>query len=98
LTRIVVDYFFSPTSEECKNFMKLVVNPLMRELGDSVEWRVHNIYDPRAKKLADQYAVRVVPTLVIAGKEIIAGFKPVNVVKEAIMRILGHENDGCTSK
>ncbi|MBS7246832.1 MAG: hypothetical protein QXW47_03950 [Candidatus Jordarchaeales archaeon] len=91
MTRIVVDYFFSPTSEECRNFMKLVINPLMRELSDSVEWRVHNIYDPKAKRLADQYGIKGVPALVIAGKEVIFGFKPVSVIRDIITRNLGQE-------
>lgn len=87
----MVDYFFNPTSEECRNFMKLVVNPLMRELGDSVEWRVHNIYEPKAKRIADQYDIRGVPALVIGGKEVIVGFKPVSAIREIIMRALGQE-------
>ncbi len=89
MARIVVEYFFSPTSEECKGFMKLVINPLMRELGDSIEWRVHNIYDPRSKRIADQYGVKGVPALVIDGKEIIIGFKPANAIKERILSLLG---------
>ncbi|MEM1722147.1 MAG: hypothetical protein QXK43_00020 [Candidatus Jordarchaeales archaeon] len=88
MKKITVDYFFNPMSEECKSFMKLVVTPLMRELGDIVEWRVHNIYDRRAKSVADRYAIKAVPALVIGEKEVIIGFKPASAIKEIIMRLL----------
>ncbi|MHA1607697.1 MAG: thioredoxin fold domain-containing protein [Candidatus Freyarchaeota archaeon] len=85
---IIVEYFFSPTSSECKEFMRMVVTPLMQRFRKDVEWKVYNIYDARAKKLADQYGIKGVPALVINGKEIVVGFKPPRVIEEKIMEML----------
>lgn len=84
MVRIVVEYFFNPTSPECQNYMKIVVNPLMRERMKEVEWKVINIYDPKEKKKLEEYKINAVPALVINKNRILIGYKPQKDVKSII--------------
>ncbi|MEM2144489.1 MAG: hypothetical protein QW279_03950 [Candidatus Jordarchaeaceae archaeon] len=84
MVRIVVEYFFNPNSPECQNYMKIVVNPLMRERMKEVEWKVINIYDPKEKKKLEEYKINAVPALVINKNRILIGYKPQKDVKTII--------------
>jgi len=84
MVRIVVEYFFNPNSPECQNYMKIVVNPLMKEKMKEVEWKVINIYDPKEKKKIEEYKINAVPALVINKSRILIGYKPQKDVKSII--------------
>ncbi|MEM2134628.1 MAG: hypothetical protein Q6366_006745 [Candidatus Freyarchaeota archaeon] len=82
--RIVVEYFYNPNSIECKNFMKLVVNPLMRNPRKDVEWKINNIFDPKVKKEIEEYKIDAVPALVINKNRTLVGFNRQETIKSII--------------
>ncbi|MEX2705635.1 MAG: hypothetical protein Q6352_010285 [Candidatus Freyrarchaeum guaymaensis] len=87
MVRIVVEYFHNPNSIECKNYMKLVINPLMQNPTKEVEWKISNIYDPKVKRGTAEYKIDAVPALVINKKRVLVGFKP----KEAVRTVIEDE-------
>ncbi|MEM3586441.1 MAG: hypothetical protein QXO71_03875 [Candidatus Jordarchaeaceae archaeon] len=91
MVRIVVEYFFNPDSPECKNYMKLVVTPLIRERMKEVEWKIINIYDPKEKKRVEEYKIDAVPALVINKNRILIGYKPQKEVKTIILEEIEFE-------
>nr|MDO8079978.1 thioredoxin family protein [Candidatus Freyarchaeota archaeon] len=93
MVRIIVEYFFNPNSTECKNYMKIVVNPLIREQMKEVEWRIINIYDPKEKKKIEEYKINAVPALVINESRILIGFKPQKEVKSIIQEEIEKEKE-----
>ncbi|MFB0563133.1 MAG: hypothetical protein ACETWM_18180 [Candidatus Lokiarchaeia archaeon] len=84
MVRIIVEYFYIPDSIECKNYMKIVVNPLMRKPMKEVEWKINNIFDPKVKRGIEEYNIKAVPALVINKNRILIGFKPQEEVKSII--------------
>ncbi len=84
MVRIIVEYFYNPNSIECKNYMKIVVNPLMRKPMKEVEWKISNIFDPKVKREIEDYKIDAVPALVINKNRILIGFKPPEQVKSII--------------
>ena len=87
MVRIIVEYFYNPNSIECKNYMKIVVNPIMRKPIKEVEWKVSNIFDPKVKREIEDYKINAVPALVINKNRILIGFKP----QEAVISIIEEE-------
>ncbi|WXG40223.1 MAG: hypothetical protein WED07_05270 [Candidatus Freyarchaeum deiterrae] len=91
MVRIIVEYFFNPNSTECKNYMKIVVNPLIREQMKEVEWRIINIYDPKEKEKMEEYKINAVPALVVNKKRILIGYKTQKDVKSVIQEEIEYE-------
>jgi hypothetical protein len=91
MVRITAEYFFNPNSTECQNYMKIVVNPLIREQMKEVEWRIINIYDPKEQKEIEEYKINSVPALVINKSRILIGFKPPKEVKSVIQEEIEKE-------
>lgn len=87
MVRIIVEYFYNPNSIECKNYMKIVVNPIMRKPIKEVEWKISNIFDPKVKREIEDYKINAVPALVINKNRILIGFKP----QEAVISIIEEE-------
>ncbi|MGQ9720102.1 MAG: hypothetical protein ACUVXA_02135 [Candidatus Jordarchaeum sp.] len=82
--RIIVEYFHNPNSIECKNYMKIVVNPLMKKPIKEVEWKISNIFDPKVKKEIEKYKINLLPAIVINKNRILIGYKPQEIVKSII--------------
>jgi Mg/Co/Ni transporter MgtE len=91
LVKIIVEYFFNPNTPESQNYMKIVVNPLIREQMKEVEWRIINIYDPKEQKKIEEYKINAVPALVINKNRILIGFKPQKDVKSVIQEEIEKE-------
>ncbi len=91
MVRITVEYFFNPNTPESKNYMKIVVNPLIREQMKEVEWEIINIYDPKQKKKIEEYKINAFPALVINKRRILIGYKPQKEVKAVIQEEIEHE-------
>lgn len=91
MVRIVIEYFFNPNSTECKNYMKIVINPLIREQTKEVEWKIINIYDPKERKKMEEYKINAVPALVINKNRILIGYKPQKEVKSIIQEEIENE-------
>jgi ribosomal protein S16 len=91
MVRIIVEYFFNPNAPESQNYMKIVVNPLIREQMKEVEWRIINIFDPKEQEKIEEYKIKSVPALVINKSRILVGFKPSKEVKSVIQEEIEKE-------
>lgn len=91
MVRITVEYFFNPDTPESKNYMKIVLTPLMREQMEEVEWIIINIYNPQEKKKIEEYKLNAFPALVINKNRILVGFKTQKDVKSVIQEEIEKE-------